>query len=250
MVFQIVEGMIAHQCRIDVSTGTATLVIDDGRQEFTDAQGNTNVTVQGATSLSGTGSYSVRFSNFDDELRLWIDDSLVEFDTPATFIPREAPVPNWTKDNAGDRLPLGIASNGLAMKINNARVYRDVYYIAQSGHRLGSDYQPFLRNHGDFNYLNPGESRDQLAEEAYRARKRLFDGRAELILDVHEDHFLPLGDNSQQSSDGRGWSADRALHRRLLIGEALMVYWPHGWRKKWLFNAPIIPNFKEFRVIR
>ncbi len=252
LVLQIIEGMVTHQCRIDVATGTATLVIDDGRQLFTDADGNTSATVQGTTSLDGPGSYNFRFSNFDDELRLWVNDSLVEFDTPATFIPREAPVPNWTKDNPGDKLPLGIASNGLAMKVNNARVYRDVYYIAQTGHSLGSDYQPFLRNHGDFDYLKPGESREQLTEEelAYRDRKRLFDSRADLILDVHEDHFLPLGDNSQQSSDGRGWSANQALHRRLLIGEALMVYWPHGWRYNWTLEAPVIPNFKQFRVIR
>lgn len=250
LVLQIIEGMIPHQCRIDVATGVATLAIEDGSQSFSDKGGNTSTAVQGATSMKGTGSYKVRFSNFDDELRLWIDDSLVEFDSPATFKPSEAPIPNWTKDNPGDKLPLGVASNGLAMQLNAARVYRDVYYIAQAGQ--GTDYQPFLQNHGRFDYLNSNESREELTREeiSYRERKRLFDSRAELLIDVHDEHFLPMGDNSQQSSDGRGWSSANALNRRLLIGKALMVYWPHGWRYGWTMEAPVIPNFKEFRIIR
>ena len=35
--------------------------------------------------------------------------------------------------------------------------------------------------------------------------------------------------------------------RDLLVGEALMIYWPHPWR---VGSLPIIPHFKRMRLIR
>jgi signal peptidase I len=40
---------------------------------------------------------------------------------------------------------------------------------------------------------------------------------------VQLDHFLCLGDNSPESSDGRNWGL---VPRRLLLGKALLVYYP------------------------
>jgi len=38
-----------------------------------------------------------------------------------------------------------------------------------------------------------------------------------------------------------------SFHRDLLVGEALMIYWPHPWR---VGSLPIIPHFKRMRLIR
>jgi hypothetical protein len=46
-----------------------------------------------------------------------------------------------------------------------------------------------------------------------------------VTLYVQPDHFLCLGDNSPESSDGRSWGA---VPRRLLLGRALLVYYPFG----------------------
>jgi hypothetical protein len=40
---------------------------------------------------------------------------------------------------------------------------------------------------------------------------------------VQPGHFLCLGDNSPESSDGRAWGL---VPQRLLLGRALLVYWP------------------------
>ncbi len=38
-----------------------------------------------------------------------------------------------------------------------------------------------------------------------------------------------------------------SFHRDLLVGEALMIYWPHPWRLK---SLPLIPHFKRMGLIR
>jgi len=40
---------------------------------------------------------------------------------------------------------------------------------------------------------------------------------------VQPGHFLCLGDNSPESSDGRSWGT---VPERLLLGRALLVYYP------------------------
>ena len=74
------------------------------------------------------------------------------------------------------------------------------------------------------------------------------------------DQFFVLGDNSAQSQDGRLWCTDPAFHgrdreyyvdRELLIGKALFIYWPHGWKIPYVplpFNP--IPNFRRMHLVR
>jgi signal peptidase I len=42
---------------------------------------------------------------------------------------------------------------------------------------------------------------------------------------VQPGHFLCMGDNSPESSDGRSWGL---VPQRLLLGRALLVYYPFG----------------------
>ncbi len=61
-----------------------------------------------------------------------------------------------------------------------------------------------------------------------------------------EDEFFALGDNSPRSKDSRMWHDDRppakhphAVPRRLLIGKAFYIYWPHA--------IPFLNNGKGYR---
>jgi signal peptidase I len=72
-----------------------------------------------------------------------------------------------------------------------------------------------------------------------------------------EDQFFPLGDNSPQSKDARLWSHKTTaglepppfVHRDMLIGKAVFIYWPHGWRILTDFVG-IIPNYQRIGRIR
>ena len=61
---------------------------------------------------------------------------------------------------------------------------------------------------------------------------------------LEDDQLFPLGDNSPQSSDARMWQAN-FVQRDLLIGKALLIYWPHPWYRP----IPYFPNFKRMRLI-
>ena len=80
-------------------------------------------------------------------------------------------------------------------------------------------------------------------------------------LELDQDQFFVLGDNSPNSEDGRWWDrqglANKGLPpyrmgivpRNYLVGKALFVYWPSGFRP--FANIPfgIIPNIGQMRFI-
>jgi len=81
------------------------------------------------------------------------------------------------------------------------------------------------------------------------------------------DEFYVLGDNSPQSLDSRGWieaapslrlidSKERPQYRLgtvpryNMIGKAMFVYWPSGFRLPLLPGLPIVPDAGKMRLIR
>ncbi|MEQ8838160.1 MAG: S26 family signal peptidase, partial [Lacipirellulaceae bacterium] len=78
---------------------------------------------------------------------------------------------------------------------------------------------------------------------------------------VDEEQFFVMGDNSPFSQDARLWkggsrSGDSVpggayLDRRLLIGKAVCVFWPHSWGSiPGLRKLPGFPNFSDMRLVR
>ena len=69
-----------------------------------------------------------------------------------------------------------------------------------------------------------------------------------------------MGDNSPESKDSRLWmmpgfAGDHPggpyLDRRLLIGKAVSVFWPHSWGSIPLLKMlPGFPNFGDMRIVR
>jgi len=76
-----------------------------------------------------------------------------------------------------------------------------------------------------------------------------------------EDEFFVLGDNSPNSEDGRWWSSEGLANpglpsyragivpRDYLVGKALYVYWPSGFRPFPKFPFGIVPNIGQMHFI-
>jgi signal peptidase I len=225
LAFELRKGGRQFQCRIDVATGRATLSISGGDM----AQFHPTA----LTVVRGKGRHEVRFSNCDDELLLWVDGSVVSFESPTSY--RDL---GNTRPDRDDFAPVGIASAGVRVRISHLRLLRDIYYIAAKW--------PF----------------------ATQALSDATEGCVDFTLAAGK--FFMLGDNSAESQDGRLWGVDsrRAAHdepwppgndlywvdRDLLIGKAMFVYWPHSRneiRTPWVnVPFPYFPNFSRMRLVR
>ncbi|MEO8498467.1 MAG: signal peptidase I, partial [Planctomycetota bacterium] len=197
LLLDLVEGGTHYRCRIDVATGNAALSITDfdGQPQLF-ADGNAVRTA--ATSMKGPGSRGLRFSNCDDQMLLWIDNRVVEFDGPTTYEPPVDVVPKWSPDEPGDMAPVGIGGKDLKLSVSSLRVLRDIYYLAQEADsRVNSEYSSYM------------PQRD-LEEVFYEPRTwettTVFQDRQTVEFQLGGDQFFPLGDNSPQSKDARLWS--------------------------------------------
>ena len=78
---------------------------------------------------------------------------------------------------------------------------------------------------------------------------------------LEKDQFFVLGDNSPNSEDGRWWDKEGVANKGLssyregtvprdyLVGKALFVYWPSGFKPFEEFPLGIIPNIGRMRFI-
>lgn len=261
LVLELVEGGWHFACRFDVATGTATLSINDGANSFDSAP-----TVTASTKVKGAGRYRILFSNVDDELRVWVNNRLVDFEAPATYTRPDAltfrPVYNGA-DDPGDLAPIGVAGRHLDAKVERLRVHRDKYYVAVKK-EVGHNQDP---TRGDFQ----GEITREDAEALQRSPEQWATSpwfehmaSAEFVLEDFEDdakdQFFAMGDNSPQSHDARVWhSTKNYVERQYLIGEAVLIYYPHPWHARVpgtsgenYKSIPIIvyPKFSRMGLIR
>ncbi len=247
ILLDLVEGGWHFQCTMDVATGEAKLSINDGSESFTGER----ETVLGRSKLQGAGSYRVLFSNVDNELRLWVNNRVVEFDGPTTYERDGDFRPTWTASDPGDLAPAGLGGKAVKLDVKRLRVLRDVYYVATSGKN------PSV---GDYTFQPTDEeiARVFSTPESW-ATARMFDDlqTAEFELqdfdDDRLDQFFPMGDNSPQSKDARIWESDPWVERQMLTGKAILVYWPHPWHLKIPgvnVSLPLLPNIKRMGIIR
>ena len=94
-ILVLVEGGKQLRCELDCKTGVAQLKID-GLESFQP---------KAETKVRGTGSHRVAFANFDQQLLLWVDGSLVTFDAPTTYPPLDNNRPVASEEEPGDLLP-------------------------------------------------------------------------------------------------------------------------------------------------
>jgi len=243
LVLELVEGGRRMQCRIDVSTGQAELSISDNPFH-----------AAGTTPLVGPGTHEILFANVDDQLRLWADDRLVQFDRPTTYEPLDNTIPQQS-----DLAPVGIATVGADVTISHVKVLRDIYYITSKGrHGLIDQRETVICDFKDRHYFrdfSPTSIADFLSNSSLWPEAFSDEDMPPQDFHLDKDQFLMLGDNSAQSKDGRLWEgSEYYVHRELLIGKALFIYWPHSWDKISIFGVeipfPFFPNFKRMEFVR
>ena len=79
-------------------------------------------------------------------------------------------------------------------------------------------------------------------------------------LELGKDEFFVLGDNSPASADGRWWDTkglgnnghlytQGVVPRDYLVGKALFVFWPAGFKPFESSPIAFVPNFGQMRII-
>jgi signal peptidase I len=243
LVLELVEGGVRFQCRVDLASGEAKLGIS-GLDGFEPSA---------QTPMQGPGRYRLRFANVDDQLLLWVNGDVVEFDAATTYdgLDNQRPQP-------ADLSPAGIAVRRAALRVDHLRILRDVYYIAD---KSGEDNRwPDQSTISEYRYTRSQRLREQ------RLRGLLPENLAEedepriVAFDLAADQFLVLGDNSPRSKDSRMWDGrdeqgnpEYYVSRDLLIGKALYIYWPHAlnhvpWNRDIWF--PFFPNVGRMGLVR
>jgi signal peptidase I len=145
------------------------------------------------TPMTDPGTYSLRFANVDCRLRVWVNDTKIDFGSdadyppdgvPAEFDPADSLHEGWVRANDIDA-PASVGAKG-GVTVGSLVLWRDTYFTPTGPTGMG------IAAHADTFY-------------------------------VHPQHHLCLGDNSAQSSDGRMWGL---VPGRLLLGKAAVVFWP------------------------
>jgi len=241
-VLELVEGGIRFQCEIDFATGSATLKIVDPNNQllsFND-EASPGKLPQAAAVFQGAGRHQLTFANVDDQLHVWMDGEPVTFDSDTSY-PRLAN----TAPTTLDLTPVRIGASGASLKIDEIKLYRDVYYIASDHNRDLDTDRPHLFCDLKYSTLNDyqkpvaglrNQGNWQAHAEFERNRARFFSDPREWQAmpsdwpgtrsqwrgayhdtydvtytledfpeDPANDQFFALGDNSPQSQDSRLW---------------------------------------------
>ena len=133
VVLELVEGGRAFQCRLDLRSGLATLSGQD-LEKFRP---------QAHTSVRGPGTYRLHFANVDDQLLLWVNGRLIEFDGVTSYnLP-------WHTPTTADLSPVGVAVRQAQVEVNHLRVLRDIYYIADMQRESRGPSEPITDDESD-----------------------------------------------------------------------------------------------------
>ena len=242
LALDLVEGGKHFRCTFDLATGTARLGIDG---VFYDLLGNIAARPAAVTPLQGPGTYRLVFANFDDQLLLWVDEKLVTFDLPTAYPDLGNSIPKSNAEDGGDLAPVGIGSRSAHIRVGDLRISRDDYYIAakdkdsdgnrkrrSSDYRVGplnTDFLPVRRN--EMAAAMKKVLTDKTMWPEWFAKMNFLDFSLQKYppSESERDQFMALGDNSPQSKDSRLWATEKTgfyVERELLIGKALVIYWP------------------------
>jgi signal peptidase I len=252
LLLDLVEGGKQFRATIDLASGQATLSAENAADFAPTAK----------TSLDGPGSYRVALANVDDQLLLWVDGDLVEFaggtayNASDIFGNRRDILPQTSADDPGDLAPAGVGARNANLEVSRLRLWRDIYYIADS-------WEKNLRRDVVTDFPHPFAQQIQLLSLPYEPSMwPLFKERQHVDFPLGDDQFFVMGDNSAESSDARLWfdldprsggkPGGAYLERELLIGKALCVYWPHSWNRipGTPIPFPLFPNFMDMRLVR
>jgi signal peptidase I len=250
LLLDLVRGGKHFTCTIALKTGEAKLA----------AANLADYAPKASTVVIAPGTHHISFGNVDDQLLLWVDGKSIAFDGGTTYDAEEIYgersniLPQTGDTDLGDLAPAGIGARDAKLTVTRLQVWRDLYYIADSWERNGMDavvtdfrhpFDPAL-----LNIPTTPSKWDRLRE------------RKAVEFKTNDEQLFVMGDNSAESSDARLWfnSGDPRgnhpggayLDRRLLIGKALCVYWPHSWNTipGTPIPFPLFPNVMDMRLVK
>ncbi len=241
LYLDLVEGGVHFELAVDLSNGQAELS-NSGGYPFSDNAGAPIATPLAETPIKGSGDYDILFTNCDDQLRLWVNGKHVKF-SGSCYLPAGRVNPKWSETDAGDAEPAGVSATGADVEFSRLRIFRDIYYSSVLGRGKYPQNETELPPAKIQTVMrNPKVWEAKQGLEVFNARFR----EDTPMFTLEENQFLPMGDNSPESSDGRIWNGPHFLPGELLIGRALFVYWPHSKNKP----IPYFPNFERMGPIR
>jgi len=201
------------RARWELASGTCTLVqVDENQKEVELASA--------ATTFKGKGTKRrLRFANVDDRLTVWVDSTMpfkngVEIETSDLDI----------KPTRNDFEPasMGLSGEGSEVRVRSVKLFRDQYYtnFSYSRNNLPEKNWQLLSPSGvSFEEPSDKDGAFEGWQKAWQEALRLN------TLYVQPGHYLCMGDNSSHSADSRSWGL---VPERLMLGRALVVYWPIG----------------------
>lgn len=212
-VLELSRGVDRFQARFNLQTGDCTMVRlswDNPRQAGDMAAAKTTELAKKPTAMRQPGKYKLRLANFDEQLTLWVNDSL-PFGNGVEY---PAAPPGKAGPTANDLEPASIAAKGAAVSVSHLRLSRDTYYTSRVTGGEGIPGNAW----GDPAQWNTEDLRRPTPKFMY----------------VFPGHYLCLGDNSPASADSRSWGM---VPDRLMLGRALVVYFPFYF-PYWPINSP------------
>ena len=234
LVLELVEGPQTFNCSIDLNSGAATISVVTG--EF----GTAAPMAIGSTSMTGAGAYELAFANVDDRICLWVNNTLVEFNSGCEYQSSDVSQPGQR-----DLAPCGIAVSNATVGVSSLLLERDIYYRNEA--------LQFTREQGISR--TQGSQREVLSERQLQmlvhdpeAWAKTYQDEVVVQLEnyghygdyqLDEGEYLMFGDNSSMSKDSRLFDyQSRPIHGVMnhryavrqedLIGKALYIFWPHG----------------------
>ncbi len=240
----LVKGGHHFRAGLNFESGEVTLTVDEQTEPLAKATAD----------IQGAASHDVIFANIDGQLRLWIDGSVVDFggETAVTYPEFEDDIPRSTAQDPLDLAPAGIGSRGAGLAVRQLKLWRDLYYVA-SDSMMGplADY-----NHsgtpGAMSYAELYEFWSDPVRWSPDGGRSPFTLRRTVEFPLALDQFFMLGDNSPASSDARLWDGEKFVARELLVGQALLIFWPHSFHQipGTSIPFPFFPNFARMGFIR
>jgi signal peptidase I len=201
-VMELSKSRDRFQMKWNLATGNIDLVRLTTKEQKTEEM---QLASKQATQPKKGSTYLVRFANVDNRLTVWVDSKL-PFDDGVTYLGPTEQFAGPVAEN--DLEPASIGAKGAPVTVRKLCLYRDTYYTAS---------------------INDSPSAPDAGTAVDFSNKDTWDPLSNSMpvktMYVQPDHFLCLGDNSPESSDGRIWGL---VPERLLLGRAMLVYYPFG----------------------
>ncbi|MHC4562236.1 MAG: signal peptidase I [Planctomycetota bacterium] len=205
--------------------------------------------------------------NADYRLTLWVSGRAVlqsddEKQYPADYHAlKQRIAPDALRRTPLPKTAVRIAAGGGAGMLQHVKLERDVYYTGANRRRPTGVAGEYARGLNEYKYNTSNwEDRPGWGVEGNPITLHKYDDNPDM------DSFFMLGDNSPASLDSRAWSQVAptlkgvrggqreyqmgTVPRYNLIGKAMFVYWPAGFRAAPLPSLPVIPNVGRMRLVR